>query len=235
MDENSDSLLKKIQDLLDRELGDTTRLMHIKKTIIENKKLYRSDIQYVNGLDEKNSRLLDEFKEDPHKEKEETCWRCTNNLESNARFCSFCGADQEQKDSDFTEVLSRRRKMMYSPWKVISSLHSYQILSIIGGICALVPILIALSNLERIFEIIEFYTERDFSELFLIFTALGVISSVWSFLALIIPLFIKKPKKIGKFLFFSSFGILVSSLSIGVVGFPIILVASIFALKKRRY
>lgn len=235
MDEITNSLLKKIEDLLSREIGDATRLKHIQKSILDNKKLYNSDIQYVKELEKKNLVSSEEPIEEYRQEPDKICWNCKRELGSNAKFCFSCGADQEQKGADFTEVLSRRRKMMYNPLKIVLNLHSYQILSIIGGVCALVPILYALSNLDRLFEIIEFYTNRDFTGLVSGITVIGIISSVWSFLVMIIPLFVKKPKKVGKFLFFSSFGILICSLLVGVVGFVMILFAGILALKKRRY
>jgi len=235
MDGLNNSLLKKIDEFIKMEIGDATRLKHIRQSIIENRRLYNSDIQYVNGLEKKNPLTIDENKEKYQKDTEIICWKCQQELKSSPRFCPFCGADQEQTGSEFTEVLSRRRKIEYNPIKIIPNLHSYQILSVIGGICALIPIIIAASNLERIFEIIEFYTNRDFSGLFVGFTVLGAISGLLSCLVMVIPFVIKKPKRVGKFLFFSSFGILVFSLATGVVGFGIILFAGILALKKRRY
>ena len=235
MDEFTNSFLKKIEDFLSREIGDATRLRHIRQSLVDNKKLYNSDIQYVKELEKKNPDYTDVLSEENQKDPIKSCWNCKQELGLNAKFCFSCGADQEQKGADFTEVLSRRKKMMHNPLKIILNLHSYQILSIIGGICAIVPIVIALSSLERIFEVIEFYTNRDFTGLVSGITAIGIISSVWSFLVMIIPFLIKKPKKVGKFLFFSSFGILICSLLVGIVGFIIILFAGIFALKKRRY
>ena len=234
MDRILDDLLKKIEDLLNCGIGDTTRLEHIKQTINENKKLYNSDIQYVNELAKKNLEMPEEnevFFVKPH----ESCWNCKKELESLAKFCSFCGANQDLTNSEFSEVLSRRKKTEYNPLKIISNLHSYQILSIIGGISVLIPVLIALSSIERIFEVIEYYSNRDFSDFVIGITLLGGISTIWSILVMIIPFLIKKPKKVGKFLFFSAFGILFCSLMTGVVGFVIILFAGIFALKKRRY
>ena len=235
MDDLNNSLLKKIDEFLKMEVGDITRLKHIRQSIIENRKLYNSDIQYVNELERKNPIPNDENKETFQEETEKICWKCQRELTSSSRFCSFCGADQEQIGSDFTEVLSRRRKIEYNPLKIIPNLHSYQILAIIGGICALIPIIIAGSNLERIFEIIEFYTNRDLSGWFVGFAILGVLSGLLSCLVMIIPFVIKKPKRVGKFLFFSSFGILIFSLATGIIGFGVILFAGILALKKRRY
>ena len=235
MDGSTEDLLKKIEDFLSREIGDSTRLEHIRQSIIDNKKLYNSDIQYVIELERKNSKLPEDTNEIYFVESQNSCWNCKKEMESSARFCSYCGTDQNLKKNDFAEVLSRRKKIEYNPFKIISNLHSYQILSVIGGLCALIPILISLLNLERIFEVLEFYSGRDFSDLYTGFVVLGIISGIWSLLVMIIPFWIKKPKKVGKFLFFSSIGILILSLMTGVVGFVIILFSGIFALKKRRY
>lgn len=234
MDGLAEDLLKKIENLLNSEVGDNTRLDHIRRSILQNKKLYNSDIRYVKELwvelSEKNESEGISFAKPNN-----SCWSCKKNLEELARFCSYCGANQDQKNPEFAEVLSRRQKREYNPFKIISNLHSYQILAVIGGLCALIPIIVASVRLDRIFEVLEFYSNQDFSELRLGFVALGVITGVWSSLVMIIPFLIKKPKKVGKFLFFSAFGILVCSLTIGVIGFVIILFAGIFALKKRRY
>lgn len=230
-----DDFLKKVENLLSLGIGDATRLEHIRQSIQEDKKLYNSDIQYVIELVKKNSGLTDEKEEVTFVKSNNSCWNCKKELESLAKFCSYCGANQDESISDFSEVLSRRKKIEYNPLKIISNLHSYQILSVIGGICVLIPVLVALASIERIFEVLEFYSNRDFSEFFIVITSLGIISAIWSFLVIIIPFLIKKPKKVGKFLFFSAFGILVCSLMTGVVGFVIILFAGIFALKKRRY
>jgi len=229
-----DDLLKKIEDLLSSGTGDTTRLEHVRQSIHENKKLYNSDIQYVNELVKKTG-MSDEKDEVTFDKSQNSCWNCHKELEPLVKFCSYCGTNQDQTNSDFSEVLSRRKKIQYNPLKIISNFHSYQILSVIGGICVLIPVLVALASIERIFEVLEFYSNRDFSEFFIGVTSLGVISTIWSFLVMIIPFLIKKPKKVGKFLFFSAFGILFCSLMTGVIGFVIILFAGIFALKKRRY
>ena len=234
MDSFKEELLRKINDLLTREIGDTTRLNHIRQSILQNKKIYNSDIQYVKELwkevsEKKNSDDVLTLKPS------NSCWNCKNELEESVRFCSFCGANQEQKNPEFAEVLSRRKKREYNPVKIISNFHSYQILAVLGGLCAIIPVIIAVLSLDRILEVLEFYSNRDFSDLRLGFVGLGTIAGVWSFLVMIVPFWIKKPKKVGKFLFFSSFGILICSLFTGVVGFVIILFAGIFALKKRRY
>ena len=235
MDNFTEDLLNKIKDLLNRGIGDVTRLEHISQSIIEKRKLYNSDIQYVKELWAKNSGTNNDSEGVFFVKSHNSCWNCEKELDTSSRFCSFCGANQDQENSEFSEVLSRRRRREYNPLKIISNLHSYQILAVIGGFCALVPVLIALLSLERILDVLEFYSGKNFSEFYIAFGALGTISGIWCSLVMIIPFLIKKPKKVGKFLFFSAFGILVFSLTVGVIGFVIILFAGIFALKKRRY
>jgi len=231
----SKSLLKRIEILLDLRVGDISRLEHIRESIVENKKLYNSDIEYVEKLELHNLKNLSESSNENYSVSDRLCWKCNEKLSQSATYCSNCGADQNQKESDFDTVLSRRLKREYNPLKIISNFHSYQILAVIGSLVAFIPILIAISNIERILELIEFYTGRDFSEFLLGFLGIGFVSGVLCFLVIVVPFWIKKPKKVGKFLFYSSFGILIISLIVGIAGFPIILFAGILALKKRRY
>ena len=231
----SKSLLDKIEYLLKLQVGDISRLEHIKQSILENKKLYNSDIEYVENLTQKNTKIFPENFDKDFSTTDFSCWRCKEKFEREVRFCFNCGADQNKEVSDFDTVLSRRIKREYNPIKIISNFHSYQILAVLGGLACIIPILIAISNIERIFEIVEFYSGMNLSELSLGFVAISVVSGLWCLSVIIIPFGIKKPKKVGKFLFYSSFGILISSLLVGIVGFPIILFSGILALKKRRY
>ncbi|HUU48546.1 MAG TPA: zinc ribbon domain-containing protein [Nitrosopumilaceae archaeon] len=236
MDNFSQSLLKRVEDLLNREVGDISRLMHIKESVVMGKKLYNSDIQYVEELQKNNpGNQTENFYENHSSNTNSPCWKCGKDLIQSASFCSFCGTDQNQKISDFEEAFSRRIKREYNPIKIISNFHSYQLLAVVGGFASLIPILIGISNIERILEIIEFYTGEDLSEFSVGFMALGVVSGILCSLVIVVPFWIKKPKKVGKFLFFSSFGILIFSIMLGVVGFVIILFAGVLALKKRRY
>lgn len=239
----SQSLLERIEHLLNQDIGDGSRLEHIKKSIIENKKIYNSDIQYVETLERKiqnnSTKDLNEHQKDDDDDGDNSddhpCWKCGKNITQTSQFCSFCGVKQNQLDSEFDQALSRRSKRAYNPLELISNLHSYQILAVIGGLAALIPILVAVSSMERIFEIIEFYTSRDLSGFAIGFMALGGISGLLCSVVIVVPFWIRKPKKTGKILFFSSFGILIFSVGIGIAGFVIILFAGILALKKRRY
>jgi hypothetical protein len=228
------SLLEKIEYLLNQNLGDRSRLEHIKKSIIENKKIYNSDIDYVEWLETKKQDSFPEnTKKDFFQPCDNSCWKCKKEITENSKYCSFCGVDQNQKKSEFDQVLSRRIKMSYNPLKLISNFHSYQILAVVGGFAALIPILIVMNNLENILESIKFYTGQNFSEFTIGFTVMGTISVILSCLVMIVPFLIKKPKKVGRILFFSSFGILVFSIFLGIVGFVIILFTGIVALKRR--
>jgi len=99
----------------------------------------------------------------------------------------------------------------------------------------MIPILIAISNMDLILEIIDFYTGRDLSGFVGGFRALGIISTGLCFFAIVISFVIKKSKRVGRILFFLSFMILIFSLLVGIAGFVILLSASIMALKNRRY
>lgn len=229
------SILEKVENLLNQGIGDISRLEHIKDTIIENKKLYNSDIQYVKELEGKIQDSLTENSKDFVERPENSCWKCSKELAKSSEFCSFCGVKQNHEVSEFDQVLSRRIKREYNPIKIISNFHSYQILAVIGGLAALIPILISASYMERIIELIEFYTGQDLSGFFIAFMAIGVISGILCSVVIVVPFWIKKPKKVGRILFFSSFGILIFSIFVGIVGFVIILFAGILALKKRKY
>jgi len=230
------SLLEKIENLLDSNIGDSSRLEHIKKSITENKKIYNSDIQYVEELETKRIEKITENSNKHHPDDVViTCWKCEKGLVQSSKFCSFCGVRQDQKDSKFIQELSRRVRREYNPLKRISNFQSYQVLVVIGGLAGIIPILIATSNLDRILEIIEFYTDRDLSVFIDGFRTLGVISIGLCFFAVVVSFVIKKSKKVGRILFFLSFMILIFSLTVGIAGFAIILFAAITALKKRRY
>lgn len=229
-------LLEKIENLLDSNIGDSSRLEHIKKSIVENKKIYNSDIQYVEELETKREVR---FTEKSNKYNPDdfgiTCWKCEKELVEFSKFCSFCGVRQDQKDSELIQKLSIKVRQGFNPLKIISNFQSYQILTVLGGLACIIPILIIISNLDRILEIIEFYTGRDLSGFADLFRTFGIISTGLGIFAIVISAVIKKSKKVGRILFFVSFMVLIFSLTTGIAGFAIILFASITALKKRRY
>ena len=227
------SLIEKIEYLLALEVGDISRLKSIEKSIIENKKLYNSDIQYVEELLQKNpGKFTERFDENHLSKKDIPCWTCSEEVEPSAKFCSFCGANQNQTISDFDKVNSNVINRKNIPRRIILNFHSYQILAIIGGLAALIPILIGILNIERIFELTEFYTGRDFSSFDLAIISSGVVSYILCLLVIVISFLIKEPKKVGRFLIYLSFGILIFSILSGIIGFGIILFAGILALKK---
>lgn len=224
--EKSAQLLEKITNLQNLGVGDLARLEHLRNSIIKNRKIYSSDLQYISFLDEKT-----------HKEtiqEENNCWKCDGKLLLNAKFCSFCGVDQTRQNFE-VDVVASRKKIQINPVRIISNLQSYQILTVFGGLASLIPILIALANLERIFEIINFYYDVDLARYSAGFVGIGVASAILCIFDIVISFLMKKPKKIGKILFFSSFGILGLSVMTGSIGFAMILAAGIFALKQRRY
>ena len=224
--EKSAQLLEKITNLQNLGVGDLARLEHLRNSIIKNRKIYSSDLQYISFLDEKT-----------HKEtiqEENNCWKCDGKLLLNAKFCSFCGVDQTRQNFE-VDVVASRKKIQINPVRIISNLQSYQILTVFGGLASLIPILIALANLERIFEIINFYYDVDLARYSAGFVGIGVASAILCIFDIVISFLMKKPKKLGKILFFSSFGILGLSVMTGSIGFAMILAAGIFALKQRRY
>ena len=224
--EKSAQLLEKITNLQNLGVGDLARLEHLRNSIIKNRKIYSSDLQYISFLDEKTHK--ETIQEENH------CWKCDGKLLLNAKFCSFCGVDQTRQNFE-VDVVASRKKIQINPVRIISNLQSYQILTVFGGLASLVPILIALANLERIFEIINFYYDVDLARYSAGFVGVGVASAVLCIFDIVISFLMKKPKKLGKILFFSSFGILGLSVMTGSIGFAMILAAGIFALKQRRY
>lgn len=229
------TMLEKIENLLKNNIGNSSRLEHIKKCIVENKKIYNSDIQYVEELETRIKKPTESSDKHHSDDFDITCWKCEKRLVKYSQFCSFCGVRQDRKDSKFIQELSKKVRQEYNPLKIFSNFQSYQLLVIIGGIAGIIPILIATSNLDRILEIIEFYTGRDLSGFIDMFRAFGIISTGLCLFAIVVSFVIKKTKKVGRILFFLSFMILISSLVIGIAGFTIILFAAITALKKRRY
>lgn len=227
------SLIEKIEYMLALGVGDISRLKSIEKSIIENKKIYNSDIRYVEELVKKNpSKLTQKFDEDHPSPKDKSCLVCSERIEESAKFCSFCGANQNKTISDFDEIDSSEINKKNIAVRTIFNFHAYQILAIIGGLAGLIPILIGILNIERIFELTEFYTGRDFASFDLAIISSAVVSYILCLLAIVISFLIKEPKKVGKFLIYLSFGILIFSILSGIAGFVIILFAGILALKK---
>lgn len=229
MDDYSRLLLGEIEYLLSQGTGNVPRLEHIKKSIIENKTLYNSDIQYVQALS--NKRSHDSQKQNV--ESNVTCWKCSEHLLENSRYCSFCGVAQNRKEPEFEQVISKRMRQGYGLLSKVFSLNLYQILAVVGGIASLVPIIAVESNLEGILQSIEFYTDGNLSGIVPVLAGMGIVSGILSCLSMITPFIIKKPRQAGKILFFSSFGILGFSIFVGAIGFVAILIASILAMKRR--
>lgn len=226
-------LIEKIEYLLALEVGDVSRLKNIEKNIIDNKKLYNSDILYVEELIQKNpSKLTERFEDNSLVKNYNQCWKCFEEIETSAKYCSFCGTDQSQKKMNSDEISSKELNQAKNPLKIISNFHPYQILAIIGALAALIPIMIGVSSLERVFELVEFYTDRDLSSFYLAFISFGIISGILCLLVIAISFRIKNPRKVGKFLIYLSVGILIFSILSGVVGFVIILFGGILALKN---
>ncbi|MEX0639845.1 MAG: hypothetical protein WD018_03690 [Nitrosopumilaceae archaeon] len=218
--------------MINSGIGDVSRLNHIKNSIIEKKKVYNSDIEYVESLVDANF----EKNEQPTNDLEKTttnCPKCENTILLSSNYCSFCGIPQ-QKYFD-AEVFSSRFSSRSFPFRFHLGVNFYQLLAILGGLAALIPSLVAVYTIDRILVSLESYTGRDLSGFTNLFIAAGIVVSVLCIFVIAISFLIKKPKKVGKILFFISFMILIISLGVGVVGFALILLAGIIALQRRHY
>jgi len=223
----TDSFLETINILLDLQVGDTSRLEHIKKMILDDKPLYRSDQQYIQSL---SITYNIDYQKKPIVEEQSkmiNCRTCSSSIPESAKYCPLCGTGQKRKEYHMAKKIN--------PLHLIPKLRSYQILTIVGALTAMIPILFIVARMDPLLLAIEYETGRDISGMAGVFVSLGAISSALSIIAVTITFVIKNPKKIGRSLFFISFAILLSSISIGVVGFIIILIASKNAYNKRHY
>ena len=227
------SLLNKVELLLNSGIGDVSRLIHIKTSILEKKKVYNSDIEYIESLIETHFKKNEEPTHEPEITKTFNCPKCENTISQSANYCSFCGIPQ-QKYFD-GEVFSSRFSSRAFPFRFNLGINFYQILAILGGLAALIPSLVAVYTIQRILVSLELYTGRDLSGFTNLFIAAGIAASVLCIFVIVISFLIKKPMKVGKILFFVSFAILIISLGVGVVGFALILLAGIIALQRRHY
>ena len=210
-----------------------SRLTHIKNSIVEKKKVYNSDIEYVESLIDANFEKNEQPTNDLEKTTSFNCPKCGNTILQSSNFCSFCGIPQ-QKYFD-AEVFSSRFSSRAFPFRFHIGINFYQILAILGGLAALIPSLVAVYTIQRILISLESYTGRDLSGFTNLFIAAGIAASVLCIFVIAISFLIKKPKKVGKILFFVSFAILIISLGVGVIGFALILLAGIVALQRRHY
>ena len=219
--------------MINSGIGDVSRLTHIKTSIIEKKKVYNSDIEYVESLVDANFEKNEQPTNDLEKPTSFSCPKCGNTILQSANYCSFCRIPQ-QKYFD-TEVFSSRFSSRSFPFRFHLGVNFYQLLAILGGLAALIPSLVAVYTIQRILVSLESYTGRDLSGFTNLFIAAGVTASVLCIFVIVISFLVKKPKKVGKILFFVSFVILIISLGVGVIGFALILLAGIVALQRRHY
>lgn len=226
----TDSVLDTVNILLNLEVGDTSRLEHVKKMILEDKPLYTSDQQYVNSL--AIIHIQDyQTKIDVEQPILVNCRNCSTGIPQSAKYCTLCGTRQ---DREYKHSITRITKK-YNPLQIISRPNSYQTLAIIGGLAVMIPVLFILARMDPLLDAINYETGRDISGLAGIFIFLGMFSSILSAISIAITFLIKNPKKVGRILFFISFAILITSIGLGGVGFVFILIASNVAYKKRHY
>lgn len=226
----TDSILDKVNILLNLQVGDTSRLEHVKKMILEDKPLYSSDKQYVENL---ASMYINDNQEKTESEESVlvNCRNCSTAIPRSAKFCTLCGTSQKREYNNFDIT----RIVKYNPFHLISRPNSYQTLAIVGGLTAMIPILFIMARMDPLLEAINYETGMDLSEMAGGFLFLGSLSSILSAMAIAVTFVIKNPKKVGRILFFAAFAILASSILIGIVGFFFILFASKVAYKKRGY
>jgi uncharacterized membrane protein len=234
--EFTNSLLEQVDILLHMQVGDLIRLEYIKKMILDGKPLYSSDKQYVEHLTQKytNQDYQNIESYTPQPKYDSKCWNCEKLLDSSVIYCPVCGVKQIKQSFEIPSV-QHASNNNFNPMNLIGKIGSYQILAIIGGLAALIPILYAASRLDDILYSIGYYTDSDLSGITGIFIFAGVVSSLLCFFVMAVPFVIKNSRKVGRILFFASFAILVTSILTGIVGFVIILIASLVAFKKRRY
>lgn len=222
----TDSFLETVNILLDLQVGDTSRLEHIKKMILEDKALYTSDQQYVQSL-AKSYNIEHQKPVNEPQSKLVNCRTCSSSIPESAKYCPLCGTGQK------SDGHSRVKK--FNPLHLIPKPRSYQILAIIGALTAMIPVLFIVARMDPLLFAIEYDTGRDLSDIAGVFVSLGIISSVLSVIAVAITFVVKNPKKVGRILFFIAFAILLSSITIGIIGFIFILISSKNAYKKRYY
>jgi hypothetical protein len=230
----TNSFLDTVNILLNLEVGDTSRLEHVKRMILEDKPLYTSDQQYVKNL--ANTHIKDyEIKTDDVAQVKSLvrCRNCSTSIPQLAKYCTLCGTRQNRKYSNQHDIVKIAKK--YNPLQIISRPNAYQSLAIIGGLTAIIPVLFIVTRMDPLLDAINYETGRDISGLVGIFIFLGIFSSILSAISIVVTFLIKNPRKIGRILFFMSFAILITSILIGVVGFVFILIASNVAYKKRHY
>ncbi|MFB5606127.1 MAG: zinc ribbon domain-containing protein [Nitrosarchaeum sp.] len=226
-----DSILDTIDILLDLQVGDTSRLEHIKKMILENRPLYASDQQYVSNL-ASTYNVNRQIKEMHYSEQPKliNCRNCSKSIPESAKYCSLCGTNQTRENIQYSQMVKK-----YNPIQFMHMPKSYQILAIVGGLTAMIPILFIVARMDPLLFAINYDTGLDLSEMAWIFISLGIISSVLSAIAILISFGVKNPKRVGRILFFISFAVLITSIFVGIVGFVFMLIASNVAYKKRHY
>ncbi len=229
------SFLDTVNILLNLQVGDVSRLEHVKRMILEDKPLYTSDQQYVENL---AITYIKDYKIKKTDDVEQpkllvNCRNCSTGIPKSAKYCSLCGTRQNREYSNKYNISKIAKK--YNPIHLINKPKSYQTLAIIGGLAAMLPILFIVARMDPLLLAINYETGRDISGLADIFIFLGILSSILSGIAIVITFLIKNPKKVGRILFFIAFVILITSILVGVAGFVFILFASNVAYKKRYY
>lgn len=226
----TDSFLDKVNILLNLQVGDASRLEHIKNMISEEKPIYTTDKQFVENL--AGTYIKDHQPMTDVKQSEEliNCRNCSTSIFKSANYCTLCGTRQKREINSNITKLGK-----YNPIQFVSRPNSYQALAIIGGLSAMLPVLFIVARMNLLLLEINYDTGNNISEWAGVFIFLGILSSVMSTAVMVIVFRVKNSMRVGRILFFMAFGILATSILVGIVGFIIILLASKVAYKKRRY
>jgi len=226
----TDSFLDKVNILLNLQVGDALRLEHIKNMISEGKPIYTTDKQFVENL--AGMYIKDHQPMIDIKQSEEwiNCRNCSTSIFKSAKYCTLCGIRQKREINSNITKLGK-----YNPIQLVSRPNSYQTLAIIGGLSVMLPVLFIVARMNPLLLEINYDTGYNISEWAGVFIFLGILSSVMSMAVMVIVFRVKNSMRVGRILFFMAFGILATSILVGIVGFTFILLASKAAYKKRHY
>lgn len=120
------SLLEHVNSLIEKGIGDLSRLDHIKQTIENNKQLYESDRNYLDGLiskyllnEQKSAEIKSEHTENISTEMSSNT---TENTKSQDIFCGNCGKPNDSEN----EFCSKCGSPLKTKPRVAQNTNAYQ-------------------------------------------------------------------------------------------------------------
>jgi hypothetical protein len=193
-----------------------------------------SDRQYVEGLvlkhlsptSESQSDLENTSQVSTNNVSETTfCGKCGSALQTDQNFCSKCGASKTASAEQITNRIESDKKH--------SGIRSYQILSIIGGVLGLITILAYLA-LYSLVDVIGSSFGSGIEESSKQYVSAAAPLAILIYIScFIVPFIVKKTRTVGIYLTVSSFVVLIATSYVGIIGFALILLAGILALRSR--